>query len=232
MITLFQYSRAWGLLNPSPFCMKVEVYLKLNQLEYKTQVVSNPSKAPKGKLPYISDKGKVVCDSSLILQYLNSEYHLNLDDHLTDQQKCHSYVLSKMIEEHLYWTLVYSRWIDEENWSITKQEFFTFLPTLLRKFVPKLIRKSVVKQLYSQGMGRHSKDEIYQMGVEDIIAIEVLLGNSKYFYNERVSTIDIICYAFLTSFLWTPINSPIKNYIEQSHSLTSFCINMREISSL
>ena len=45
---------------------------------------------------------------------------------MTDQQKCHSYVLSKMIEEHLYWTLVYSRWIDEENWSITKQNFLPF----------------------------------------------------------------------------------------------------------
>ena len=51
MITLHQFPPAWGLPNASPFCMKVETYLRMCNLPYTTVNVLNPAKGPKGKLP-------------------------------------------------------------------------------------------------------------------------------------------------------------------------------------
>ena len=34
MIKLYQFKPAWGLPNPSPFCMKVETYLRMAGLSY------------------------------------------------------------------------------------------------------------------------------------------------------------------------------------------------------
>ena len=35
MIKLYQFNPAWGLPNPSPFCMKVETYLRMVGLPYE-----------------------------------------------------------------------------------------------------------------------------------------------------------------------------------------------------
>ena len=35
MIKLYQFKPAWGLPNPSPFCMKVETYLRMAGLSYE-----------------------------------------------------------------------------------------------------------------------------------------------------------------------------------------------------
>jgi len=35
MIKLYQFHPAWGLPNPSPFCMKVETYLRMAGLPYE-----------------------------------------------------------------------------------------------------------------------------------------------------------------------------------------------------
>jgi hypothetical protein len=35
MIKLYQFNAAWGLPNPSPFCMKVETYLRMVSLPYE-----------------------------------------------------------------------------------------------------------------------------------------------------------------------------------------------------
>lgn len=57
MITLCQFHRAWGLPNASPFCMKIETYLRMTKLPYETKFIDNPQQAPKGKLPYIQIDG-------------------------------------------------------------------------------------------------------------------------------------------------------------------------------
>ena len=62
-INLHQSPAAFGISNPSPFCMKVETYLRMigEPFEIKS---ADPRKAPKGKLPFIKDGGIVVSDLS------------------------------------------------------------------------------------------------------------------------------------------------------------------------
>ena len=50
MITLYNFGPAFGLPDPSPFVMKVEVLLKMAKLPYQTDSAGF-SKAPKGKDP-------------------------------------------------------------------------------------------------------------------------------------------------------------------------------------
>ncbi len=74
MITLYQFPPCWDLPNASPFCMKVENYLRMSNLPYRTVSVLNPAKGPKGKLPFITDNGQTVADSSFILDYLKATH--------------------------------------------------------------------------------------------------------------------------------------------------------------
>ena len=53
MIKLYQFKPAFGLPNASPFCMKLETYLRMAQLPFVAPKISlgDIGRAPKGKLP-------------------------------------------------------------------------------------------------------------------------------------------------------------------------------------
>ena len=57
----------------------------------------------KGKTPWISHNGKAVADSQFSIDYLNSVYDIDLNRHLTAEQRAISRAFQKMTEENLYW---------------------------------------------------------------------------------------------------------------------------------
>ena len=60
MIKIHQFEPAFGLPNASPFCMKLETYLRMAGIPFAlaTPNMQDMRKAPKGKMPFIDDKGK------------------------------------------------------------------------------------------------------------------------------------------------------------------------------
>src|SRR3989338_5315260 len=128
MITLYQFPRVWGIPNPSPFCMRVETYLRMTALPYKSVYVTNPGKSPKGKLPHIEDGDVCMGDSGLIIDYLKTRYGDSLDQHLSPTERATAHAIERMLNEHFFWSIVYSRWVDEMYWPVTKKTFFGRLP--------------------------------------------------------------------------------------------------------
>ena len=55
MIKLHQFRPAWGLTTASPFCQKLETYLRMAGIEHQVVVERDTRRAPKGKLPYIEE---------------------------------------------------------------------------------------------------------------------------------------------------------------------------------
>jgi len=87
MIKLIQFPPAFGLPNPSPSCMKVEILLKMAGLAYTIESASNPGKGPKGKLPAIEDDGALVGNSELIRWHLERKYGVDFDKGLGDAER-------------------------------------------------------------------------------------------------------------------------------------------------
>ncbi|MES2217498.1 MAG: glutathione S-transferase family protein [Pseudomonadota bacterium] len=223
MIELYQYPPHWGLLNASPFCMKLEVYLKLARIPYQTHLINIPKKSPSHKLPFIKDGNKTICDTSVIIDYLKATYGNPLDQQLSQVQQARAVMAQRLLEDHLYFAIVYSRWIDEDNWKKTSAEFFQSLPKILQIIVPGVIQKKVKKQLWQQGTGRLSKENIYAAGQKDLAAVAELLGNQPFFLGDSITSIDATIYTFLSCILYPPINSPLQAYIKQTPSLIAYC---------
>jgi glutathione S-transferase len=230
MINLYQFKRYWGLPNPSPFCMKLETYLRLAKLPYKINVIQNPGNAPKGKLPFIKDEGVTLSDTSMIIEYLKKKYGDPLDEHLTSMQKAQGIAVQRMLEEHLYWIMVYSRWIEPEGWKVISKDFFSDMPRIIRAFVPNMLRRSVKKTLYRQGIGRHSREEIYMLGKQDLTSIADLLYSQPFLFGNKPTSFDACAYAFLASILMSPVNSPLKAYASLRPELAAYCDRMKQIA--
>ena len=128
MIELHQFRRAWGI-NPSPFCLKAEIFCRLSGIPYKA-VPTVPFKSPRGKLPFILDDGKMIPDSSHIIGHLKAKMAIDIDAGLDAGQLAKGHLLRRTCEESLYFVLVYSRWIDDAGWAVAGPQFFRGLPAL------------------------------------------------------------------------------------------------------
>ena len=227
MIKLYQFPPAFGLPNASPFCMKVETYLRMAGLPYECPRGADLRKSPKGKLPYIDDNGKIVADSTLILDYLKATYGDTLDARLTPAQRALGVAIQRTFEESLYWPVVHSRWIDDTGFAKVGPAAFGRLRFPLRQIIPIIARRGLRQQLHEQGTGRHRRDEIYDIGCRDITAISDLLGEQPYFLGDAPASIDATGYAFLANLLWVPIDLPMRAHAATFANLEAYCQRMK-----
>ncbi len=204
-ILLTQFQSGFGVPNPSPFCMKGEILLKMAKLPYQIDIINDPRKSPKGKLPFITDKGEIIADSALIRHHLEQKYGADFDVGLSDKQKATSHAFARMIEERLYWILVYGRWIDDSNWPLTSNFWFGTLPPILRTLIPIVARKQVRKNIKAHGIGTHSEAEIYAFAEKDLEALSVQLGDQDYMFGDVPSSLDSTAYPLI-------INAMIEDF--------------------
>ena len=227
MITLFQFDPAFGLPNASAFCMKVETYLRMVHLDYRIATRANILKAPKGKMPWIEDDGRLVADSGFIIEYLKDRYGDPLDAHLTPEERAVALAFRRLLEENLYWAVLYVRWFTAEGWSLTRNTFFGGLPPGVRIVVPAVARRGMRKELWGHGMGRHSPEEIEVIGKSDLTALADFLGDKPYCMGEQPTTLDASAYAFLANLLWVPLEMPLKAHAKTYPQLEAYCRRMK-----
>jgi glutathione S-transferase len=228
MIELHQFSPSWGLPNASPFCMKLETYLRMADLPHKVVYEDKLDKAPKGKMPYIVDGDQKLGDSNLIVEYLKKRYGDRTDSHLSPSDQGISLAMRRMVDENLYWCIVYSRWIDEPNWEITRSAYFGNLPPVLKQLLPKVLRKNVRKSLEGHGMGKHSAEEIYDIGCRDLIALSGFLSDKQFFFGDSPTLLDATAYAAVFNLIQVPMESPIATRARHLDNLVAFCDRMTQ----
>jgi glutathione S-transferase len=228
MIKLFQPPASFNAANASPFCIKLEVLLKMANVPYKIIIEGDPRKGPTGKIPFVEIDGKLIGDSGLIQNLLEAEHGVNFHKNLSDEQKAISLAFTRLIEEHLYWVLVYSRWMEDENWLVIKSAFFGQLPVPLRWFLPNIIKKQVLKNMIAHGIARHDRSTIYQMAGENLTAIADFLGDKTYAFGDQATALDATLYGILSSIIDADMNSELKTATISYDNLVKYTSRMRE----
>ena len=221
MLKLYQFERTWGIPNLSPFCCKVETYLRMANIDYEIKPAL-PLRAPKGKLPYIEDNDQKLGDSRFIVPYLKSAYH-DLDQELNETQLAASVAMQRLLEEHLFWVALYSRWqYNDENWQVNKQAIFGKLPIIIRDVIANRTRKKIQQQILGHGTGRHQADEIFTLGKQDVDALAASLADKPYFLNDQPTTLDASAFGLLVNIIACPIESPLKEYSLSKDNLVHY----------
>lgn len=221
MITLYTFGPAFGLSDPSPFVTKASVLLKLAGVPFETRS-RGMGKAPKGKLPYLDDAGTVVADSTFIRFHLESKHGVNFDKGLSPAERGAAWAFEKMCEDHLYWAVLQSRWMDDENFDKGPRHFFDRVPRPLRPLVIAMVRRQVRKGLHAQGMGRHTPAQIEGLAIRDIEAIADFLGDKPYLMGDAPCGADATIFGFVTGCLCPLFTTPILAAASRHENLVAY----------
>lgn len=218
MIELHQFPPVDGV-NLSPFCAKVEGYLRLRRLPFRVRW-DPPFKGPKGKLPFIVDDGRVIADSGDVIAHLEaSRPEGALDAGLDETARATAHLVRRTLEESLYFAVVAERWRVDAGWERVRARFFAGIPAPARGLVAWGMRRKILRDLKGQGYGRHSHEEVRARGLADLAAIETLLGERDFLVAERPTTIDVTLWAFLDSVLRGGFGGPLRDAVAASPRL-------------
>lgn len=227
MITLYQFPAAFGVPNISPYCLKLETFLRLAGLDYQVHSVRDPRKAPKGKLPFVKLDGEVIADSAIIQRRLGERFPLTLDAHLDAAGRARALAIARLCDEHLAMLLLYFRWLDEEGWRQIRTSFFGNLPAPLRLLLPPLVRRRMRRALWAQGLGRHRLEELLIFAREDLQALADLLGEAPFFGGERPCSADAAAYGILANLLLCRLDTPLNRLAREFPPLLAYCERLR-----
>lgn len=227
-LIVHQLPGGFGHASISPFCLKLDLHLRLLDIPFRTVVDPTPFKGPKRKLPWIEHAGRRIGDSGFIIEYLVATFGRDADAGLSAAERAVAHALRRLVEENLYWTMVHDRWIEEANWRQFRHTVFAAIPLPLRYVVAPLARRSVRRQLEGHGIARHGADEIHAIGIRDIGALADWLGDKPYLMGDRPTGIDATAYGLLANILAVPIASPVKDYGLDRPNLVRWLARIRD----
>ena len=200
-ITLVTLGGAFGMRNVSPFCLKLEMLLTSLGIPFEEAVEQDPRKAPKGKLPYMEIDGQKMADSELITQYINDMTQGRVYAGISAQDQAYGTALTRLAEDHLYWIMVASRWLDDAWWPNIVEGFFHIAPALIRPLIANGARRQTRRTYDLQGLGRHSMEEQRSFAERDLQALQDALGDGEFLSGDSPNIFDFTIASILTGYI-------------------------------
>jgi glutathione S-transferase len=204
VIQLYIFRSKDGAPNGSPFCQKMETFLRAAKVQYEVEYTLNSS-APKRKLPYITidnDAANALPDTHFIIKHLvESRIAPDLDAPLSAVERADTRAWQAWTEELIANTAAYTKWIVDENYRTSRDETLAALAWPIRYLLGAYVRWKISGALWGQGVGRHSEKEVRSLMQEWVDGVNAKLedGREWFFGLEQPTTIDVILYAFLAN---------------------------------
>lgn len=196
---MFPREMTKGVVNLSPYAIKLECWFRLNKVPYEVVETIKFSKATK-QIPYVIYNGVEYCESNLIIEHFSKVFEVENPCALDSSQLAVSRAFTTMLDDHTAWTYFLPRYsFNPERFA---QVFRPSSPWPLNVMITKGLKKSVMKRASMHGIGRHSPEVLDQMGQNDIRALSHFLGGNKFMFGERMTTLDCCLFGHLSQIVF------------------------------
>jgi len=222
MVYLFQYTRSPVIPSISPFCLKLESWLKLHGIKYQNVDHKCKFRSKKGMLPFIELNGEEIADSNIVIETLSKKFDKSMPAQLSQDQKNVQHAMIAMVENHLHWTVVYWKSKDVDNilkgYKLNLQSAIgSKAPASLLNFYFKytFCRKGM-KKVRSNGMGAHTAEEIEAFGKKDLQTLSEMLGDKEFFFGDEPAMLDLVVFSHVAQLVMVDKEyaCPLRDYLE------------------
>lgn len=227
-LTAYHLPGRWGLVSVSPFCLKLDAFLRMTGIPHRSVTAATPFAGPKKKAPWIEHDGRTIGDSAFIIAYLTERFGKDPDAGLTPAQRGQAVAIQRLVEENLYWAMVYDRWVRAENWPILKGSVLGDIAAPVRALIAPLARRGVKKQLAGHGMGLHSDEDIQAIARRDLGALAGMLGDQDWFFGTEPTLADATVFGLLANIRHVEFTSPMQAMIAGHENLARHTDRFRD----
>jgi glutathione S-transferase len=212
--------------------MKVETYLRMTGQKYET-ATGDVRKAPRTQLPVIEIDGEIVPDSTVIIDRLEGKRTDKLDAHLDAKQRAVALAFKSMLEEHLYFGILFMRWATDDGWAVFEPSLREMLgrmgvPGLMRGMVSGSARKQVIGRTARQGMGRRPRAEVVASCNQMLDALAEHMGDGAHVCGDKPTTYDATGYAFVAGVLCPAFDNEVRKHAATKKNLVAYEARMKE----
>ncbi|KAM3717604.1 Uncharacterized protein ACO02O_01627 [Dirofilaria immitis] len=183
MVYLYQFPRVKYIPNISPFCLKLETWLRMADIQYEN-ICSWSTRSLEGTVPFLEYNGKEYPDSALAIRDMTVIFSKeSMESHLNDEQKATARAFEAMAENSLAIANGYFRFTEhfDEVFQQLPNDAFGMLTPIWKFLIKKMMTFKIKKRMPLLAIGKHSHDEIINIAIDDLKSISSYLGNKHYF---------------------------------------------------
>jgi len=234
LVYLVQFTRAKCVPSTSPFCLKVETYLRMADIDYEN--ISELSKASsKGQKPFIELNGEQVADSTFIIDHLAKRFNKDkMEANLSPLEKATAYAFERMIEDALFWQMLHMRSKDVYTSTLGPESMGPGLPAYVRygsSIIAPLFARKLNTKLFHQGAGRNTVEENTQLAMKNLRAFSTYLGTKKYMCGDNVTRYDAAAFGHLSQLYFTPMVTPVITFLKEDKECANIGEYLKRIKS-
>ncbi|KAE9550750.1 hypothetical protein FO519_006051 [Halicephalobus sp. NKZ332] len=211
IVYLFQFKRMGDLPNVSPFCMKVELFLRAHKIQYEV-IDDNFQRGEKGLLPFIELNGEHIADSEFIIEHLSK--HFNIKDNSPKEVAGASRALSRMFDEEIFKIQLKFK---IKEYEFVKLLLSSIVPGILIPLVVPVIQLVFGRKL--GGYGTFSEAELKQLYRRNLQAATDVLGDKKFLGGNEPNLGDCSVFGQLASLYYLSCPNDLKCIIDEFPSL-------------
>ncbi|CAJ0587160.1 unnamed protein product, partial [Mesorhabditis spiculigera] len=170
-----------------------------------------------GTLPFVELDGVEYYDSTFIIRDLSEALRINLEDHLTDEQRAVARAFEKMMElsfgiSHLR---VKMEHLDEVV-AAFPDHMFGALGPIIKYFLGSKMLNKYTSVLATSSYGKHTREETIQIGCDDLKAISAFLGNKHFLTGFKPTRIDACLFGFLAQIVYPAYSNPHTDFVNEN----------------
>lgn len=226
-MTLHIFKAAWGGMQPSNLCLKVDVWLQIAEIEFERVASNLASRAPRRRVPFVRlDDGSWIDDSEVIIATLGARHGIDVDAGLSDAERGISRAVQRMIDEHMFFMLIDSRWNDDLVWPRVRDNFLGPWPMPLRLWVGMIFRRGVRRRIRLQGLGRYTVAERAQKAEDNLRALDQMLGDKPFMLGDVVRSIDAAAYGMLATIYFADLDTSLAAMLRRFPRLIAYTLRM------
>lgn len=112
------------------------------------------------------------------------------------------------ISSHSFRALFYYRFFSPDYAMYTRMQLFGSFSWPLRYVIFYFIQRRCRGDVWSQGIGRHSEQDVYGIAKRDLLAASAVLGEKKFLFGDKPCLADAVLFAFIACATWNCPQSP------------------------
>ncbi|KHN81881.1 Failed axon connections -like protein [Toxocara canis] len=231
VVYLYQFPRVKCIPNLSPFCLKLETWMRMADIPYENVPCGWNVRSCEGTLPFVELDGVEHPDSALAIRDLTEVFSKEtMESHLNEEQRAASRAFEAMVESSLMFSVARIRYVErlDEVFKQFPENAFGILTPIIAWFMKRSVGSRAMSVLKTVGIGKHSREEVIYIGNEDLKAVSHYLGSKHYFTGFKPTRVDATLFSVLAQIVYAPYELPQKTLImDELTNLKEYCDRIR-----